>query len=175
MRSHHTARRITDAAAAMRRSHALLQRDHWSQDQLRAYQRQRLAELVRYATAHSAFYRELYRDIDTNDEIHLEGLPALDKATVMEHFDEVVTERSLRLADLERHLGELRNDELYLGRYRVTSTGGAPDREESSSPARTSGASTSRVWSASTSTWDCVHGCPGAGGSRRSPPHGPCT
>lgn len=125
MRSRHAARRIKDAAVAMRRSRELLQRDQWTQDQLRAHQRQRLAELVGYAKAHSVFYREQYRDIDTDGEIHLERMPAIDKTTVMAHFDEVVTDPSLRLADLEVHLGELRRDELYLGRYRVTSTGGS--------------------------------------------------
>ena len=125
MRSRHASRRIKDAAAAMRRSRELMQRDHWTQDQLRTHQRQRLAWLVRYAKAHSAFYRGQYGDIDTDGQIHLEHLPAIDKPTVMAHFDDVVTDPALRLADLGAHLGKLRHDELYLGRYRVTSTGGS--------------------------------------------------
>jgi phenylacetate-CoA ligase len=122
------ARRLADAAAAMGRCRELSRHDRWSPGRLRAYQDRQLAGLVRHARARSAFYREHYRDVDTDDEIRLERLPTVDKATLMERFDDVVTDPRLRLADLEAHLARLRRDELYLGRYRVVSTGGSSGR-----------------------------------------------
>ncbi|HSK97336.1 MAG TPA: AMP-binding protein [Euzebyales bacterium] len=121
-------RRIADAASAMRRYRELSGHDRWSPARLRAYQTQQLAMLVRHARARSAFYREHYRDVDAGDEVHLAQLPPIDKATVMKRFDDVVTDRRLRLANLEAHLTQLRRDELYLGRYRVVSTGGSTGR-----------------------------------------------
>jgi phenylacetate-CoA ligase len=48
---------------------------------------------------------------------------------VMEHFDELVTDRAIRLADVEVHLATLSGgDELFNGRYRVASTSGSTGR-----------------------------------------------
>jgi phenylacetate-coenzyme A ligase PaaK-like adenylate-forming protein len=48
---------------------------------------------------------------------------------VMEHFDELVTDPALRLADVEAHLATLSGgDELFDGRYRVASTSGSTGR-----------------------------------------------
>ena len=122
-----SAARLVDAAAALRRSRALLRHDGWSAEQLRARRRERLAELVRHARSRSAFYRDLYRDVD-DDAIELERLPVVDKAQVMEHFDDVVTDPLVRLRDLEAHLEATTRDELFLGRYRVHATGGSTGR-----------------------------------------------
>jgi phenylacetate-CoA ligase len=124
MNARGAARRIADTTSALRRFRELSRRDQWSHSQLQAHQRQLLVGLVRYATAHSAFYRERYHGVHAGDGIHLQHLPTIDKAVLMEHFDAVVTDPRLRLSDLEAHLEDLRHDELHLGRYRVMSTGG---------------------------------------------------
>jgi hypothetical protein len=64
MRHSHTARRISDIPVALRRSRELVRRDRWTATRLRTHQRALLGELVRHATASSAFYRRLYRGID---------------------------------------------------------------------------------------------------------------
>jgi phenylacetate-CoA ligase len=125
----HAARRISDIPVALRRSRELVRRDRWTGARLRAHQRALLGELVRHATANSAFYRELYRGIDLSGEVELERLPVIDKAAMMAHYDQLVTDPRLRLADLEAHLDGLRRDELYLGRYRVLSTAGTTGRK----------------------------------------------
>ena len=53
------------------------------------------------------------------------ALPALYKTTMMERFDEVVTDRRLRRDELLEHLETLGRDELYLGRHRVMTTSGS--------------------------------------------------
>ena len=53
----------------------------------------------------------------------------VDKATVMEHFDDLVTDPRLTLAAVEAHLDGLDRDELLLGRYRAMATGGSTGRK----------------------------------------------
>jgi phenylacetate-CoA ligase len=129
MNRSHITRRISDIPVALRRSRELVRHDRWTDARLRAHQRALLGDLVRHATANSAFYRELYRGIDVGGEVELERLPVTDKATMMAHYDQLVTDPRLRLADLEAHLDGLRRDELYLGRYRVMSTAGTTGRK----------------------------------------------
>lgn len=56
-----------------------------------------------------------YQDVDTEDEVELAQLPAVDKATITDSFDRVVTDPRLRLSELESHLDGLTRDERYLG------------------------------------------------------------
>jgi phenylacetate-CoA ligase len=120
-----TATRVADMVAALRRSKELDSHDGWSVARLREHQETRLADLVRHAVAHSPLYRELYAGIDTAEVVDIERLPSIDKTLLMERFDDVVTDPRLRLANLEAHLDHLTSDELYLGQYRVVSTGGS--------------------------------------------------
>ena len=75
------ARRIADMAGSMRLARELIGHDHWSAEELAAFQRQRLQEAVRHATASSRFYHERYAGLDPGDPIELERLPVVDKAT----------------------------------------------------------------------------------------------
>jgi phenylacetate-CoA ligase len=129
MTTAHTATRVADMAAALRRSRELDSHDGWSVSQLREYQESRLTDLVRHAVANSALYRELYSGIDVRGAVQLERLPSIDKTLLMERFDDVVIDPRLRLAELEAHLDQLTSDELYLGEYRVVSTGGSTGRK----------------------------------------------
>jgi phenylacetate-CoA ligase len=58
------------------------------------------------------------------DPVLLEELPKLPKATLMEHFDELVTDQRVTLAGIQAHLEGADPDALFLGRYRVLSTSG---------------------------------------------------
>ncbi|MFY9270172.1 MAG: hypothetical protein WAO55_10555 [Candidatus Manganitrophaceae bacterium] len=55
----------------------------------------------------------------------LADLPVMTKATMMTHFDEIVTDRSIRLGDLQQHLEEVPGGELFHGRYWVAATSGS--------------------------------------------------
>ena len=81
--------------------------------------------LIRFARTNSPFYTEFHRGLE---EVPLEELPVLTKATMMEHFDELVTDRRIRLADVERHLDRLPAEPLFLEKYRVCSTSGSTGR-----------------------------------------------
>ncbi|HEX2882004.1 MAG TPA: hypothetical protein VHO25_20940 [Polyangiaceae bacterium] len=55
----------------------------------------------------------------------LTDLPVLTKTQLMGAFDELVTDRAIRLSEVRAHLDQLQNDELFLGKYRVTRTAGS--------------------------------------------------
>ena len=123
------AKRLADMAGAMRLARELIGHDRWTAEELAAHQRRRLARLLAHATTNSRFYRERYAGLDPGDPVELRRLPVVDKATVMERFDELVCDRRLTLAAVEAHLNGLVRDELLLGRYRAMATGGSTGRK----------------------------------------------
>jgi phenylacetate-coenzyme A ligase PaaK-like adenylate-forming protein len=104
----------------------LLARDRWSRERLLVFQRERLHELLRYASASSPYYRELLGH-DTGDA-ELAQLPILPKATLMEQFDRVVTDPRLRLAAAEAHAAGADPGALLAGRYHLFVTSGTAGR-----------------------------------------------
>ena len=100
-------------------------RARWSRDRVLAHQARALAELRAHAVARSPFYRELHRG---RADGPLEALPIVTKADVMERFDDLVTDRSVRLAEVEAYLADAAVDDQFRGRYRVSVTGGTTGR-----------------------------------------------
>jgi phenylacetate-CoA ligase len=106
--------------------HRLRQRDRWTRCKLEEHQAQALRYLRQYAYARSPFYGRFHRGLADRP---LGDLPILTKETVMEHFDELVTDPTVRLADVEARLTTLSGgDELFGERYRVASTSGSTGR-----------------------------------------------
>jgi len=103
----------------------LRRRDHWTRRQLEEHQAHALRLLREHAYAYSPFYRRFHAGLTDRP---LQDLPVLTKAQVMEHFDELVTDPSLGLADVEAHLAALRGNERFRGRYWVASTSGSTGR-----------------------------------------------
>lgn len=124
MRAPYTLRRLGDTCRALRIARELRRRECWPREELLALQRTRLTALIEHAVSASAFYREWYGSDASGRHVALEELPVLTKATMMEHFDRLLTDPRLTLSHLERHIAGLSRDEYYLGRYRVLVTGG---------------------------------------------------
>jgi phenylacetate-coenzyme A ligase PaaK-like adenylate-forming protein len=103
---------------------AQLARDRWSRDQLLAFQGERLRALIAHAVAASPYYRDLLGPDAAAGDVPLEELPTLPKATLMDDFDRIVTDRRLRRADLEAHLAGPAAAQPYLGRYKLFTTAG---------------------------------------------------
>jgi phenylacetate-coenzyme A ligase PaaK-like adenylate-forming protein len=103
----------------------LMERARWSADRLAAHQREQLDELLRHAAANSPYYR---RVLGTGAAgAPLDELPTLTKATLMEHFDEIVADDRLRLAALQARLAGSRHQGGVPG-YRVFTTAGSTGR-----------------------------------------------
>jgi phenylacetate-CoA ligase len=120
-------KRLTVVAKALRHARALGKLDRDPPERREARRRGRLTELVRHAVAHSPYYREALADYDP--AVGLGSLPALDKAAMMERFDDIVTDRRVRRDDVLEHVERLRGDELFLGRYRAMTTSGSSGRK----------------------------------------------
>jgi len=126
-------RSLPDVARALRVGRRLEGHEGWDPEQLGAHQRRRLLAIVRHAAAHSPYYRERFAGIELSDDLDLTALPPLDKATMLEHFDRLTTDRRLALPTVERHMAELeradpRTDPKLFGEYRALASGGTSGR-----------------------------------------------
>ena len=94
----------------------------WTRDELARHQARRLAELRQFVRQRSPFYQRFHRGLE---QAPLNALPVLTKATMMEHFDELVTDRAVTLADTEAFLRTAGATDLYRGRYVALATSGS--------------------------------------------------
>jgi phenylacetate-CoA ligase len=113
---------VVSLLSAMRQFRA---RDQWTRQQLEAHQANALRLVRVYAYAHSPFYQQFHKGLY---DAPLQELPVLTKAIMMEHFDELVTDRAIRLEEVKTHMRNLTGDERFLGRYRVNATSGSSGR-----------------------------------------------
>ena len=112
---------------ALRHAREQARRERWPRERREARKRERLTELVGYAAARSPYQREALAGYDPS--VGIRSLPTLDKAAMMERFDDIVTDRRLRRDELLAHVERLRGDERYLGRYRAMTTSGSSGRK----------------------------------------------
>ena len=105
---------------ALRRS--LRQHERWSRSQLEQHRERVVSQLRAFAYERSPFYQQFHRGLLDRP---LEELPVLTKPELMEHFDDVVTDRRVRLRDVEAHLATVAGDARFLDRYRVVATSGS--------------------------------------------------
>jgi phenylacetate-CoA ligase len=96
-------------------------RERWTRQHLEAYQARELRALRDYACAHSPFYREFHKGLY---EAPLQNLPVLTKSILMDHFDDLATDRAIHLGEVKAYVEDRRGDERFLGRYWVNSTSG---------------------------------------------------
>lgn len=102
-------------------------------EQLAALQQKRFARLLRQTIAHSEFYRQYYQEhsvpLGQLDPVRLTDLPIIDKQIMMDHFDQLVCDRELRKADLERFVSDPATaGKKYKGRFEVIHTSGSSGR-----------------------------------------------
>jgi phenylacetate-CoA ligase len=69
---------------------------HWTRARLEEHQARCIAKLRQFVLAYSPFYRDFHRGFEHRP---LHDLPILTKAKMMECFDDLVTDRAVRLAD----------------------------------------------------------------------------
>jgi phenylacetate-CoA ligase len=125
----HDVKRLIDVGRALRLSRGWAPRERWPRERLERHQREAVDAIVRHAVARSPFYRERLGPHVGAGPVALDALPALDKATMMERFDDVVCDRRLRRDALLQHLDGLGRDALYLGEHRVMTTSGSSGRK----------------------------------------------
>ena len=94
-------------------------------EKVEAIQRKRLRKMLRYAQAHSPFYREKFQGIDLN-RFELADLPPTNKREIMANFDRVVTDADVRREELELFIDNQANiGRLFKDRFAVSHTSGS--------------------------------------------------
>jgi len=96
----------------------------WTRAELSMHQSQAERAIRQYAYQCSPFYRRFHAGLESHP---LSELPILTKATMMEHFDDLVTDRSIRFREVEDFLGD-DSVRLYRGRYVALATSGSTGR-----------------------------------------------
>lgn len=130
MRFGYRRRRLAGFVAGMRLMRELQEAERWPRERMRRHQQERLEALVRHAARNSPFYRERFEGQVGGGTVALERLPVLDKATMMESYDAVVTDRQLRRDALLEWVERQTDPEvLYPGGYRVMTTSGSSGRK----------------------------------------------
>jgi putative adenylate-forming enzyme len=94
----------------------------WTPEQLAAHQRAQLAETLRFARDKSPFYARFHGGMENRP---LEELPILTKSTMMQNFDELITDRSVRLADVDTWLKQDDGSGLFQNHYIALATSGS--------------------------------------------------
>lgn len=100
----------------------ILTHDKWTRAELENYQAQALRKLRTHAYANSPFYKKFHRDLF---DCPLNELPVLTKKELMDNFDELNTDPKMKLQDISSHIANLTGNEMYLKKYRVSSTSGS--------------------------------------------------
>ncbi len=100
----------------------LRKHENWTRQQLEAYQAGALHHLRQYAYERSPFYQKFHKGL-TGQPLH--ELPILTKALMMEHFDELVTDRSLHLKEVRAFATQGEAGQRYKNRYWVNATSGS--------------------------------------------------
>lgn len=100
----------------------LRRHERWTRQQLEAHQVKALQALRQYAYERSPFYQKFHKGL-TGSPLH--ELPVLTKATMMEHFDELVTDQSLHLEDVRAFAKQGEAGQPFKNKYWVNATSGS--------------------------------------------------
>lgn len=102
----------------------------WSRDQVQEAQTFSLRKIVAHAQQHSPYYANLIGSLEasTLDLSDLTKIPPLTKELVMTHWDDIVTDRALKLEQVVTHLDCLKQDDTlnpyFRGDLYAAATGG---------------------------------------------------
>lgn len=97
----------------------------WIPEEVAAHQARALAALRAHAVQRSPFYAELHRGLE---DAPLVALPVVTKSMLMERFDDVVTDRGIRYADVLAFLKTDDGGRRFRDRYQVIATSGSTGR-----------------------------------------------
>ena len=103
---------------------SMLRASQASPEEIARIREKRFRRLLRAAVSKSPFYRDLYRGIDI-ETCQLTDLPVVDKKTMMENFDDFVTDRNLKKDEILRWIEDKSHvGQMYMGKYVPIRTSG---------------------------------------------------
>jgi len=107
---------VATIAGLLRERAQLRTHDGWTREEVLADQARRLDDLRAFAIERSPFYRDVHRGLE---RAPLADLPVVTKATLMERFDDLVTDRDVHLADVEAFSATASATDRFRGHYRT--------------------------------------------------------
>jgi putative adenylate-forming enzyme len=103
----------------------ILKVSHSGKEHIADLQQKRLRRILRYAVGNSEFYQNLYRGIDI-ENCDLQDLPVVTKAAMMDNYDHFVTDKRLKLHEIQSWVKDKQNDgKFYLGEFSPFMTSGS--------------------------------------------------
>ncbi len=99
--------------------------EHWTRPELKRYQAVQLQKLRQRVYAQSPFYQEFHKGLY---DAPLDELPVITKEIAMSHFDDLVTDRNVTIANVRRYMDHMRPGEKFQGKYRIVTTSGSTGR-----------------------------------------------
>jgi phenylacetate-coenzyme A ligase PaaK-like adenylate-forming protein len=102
----------------------------WPTERLRAHRDAAVRALVEHAQTHSPWHRRRLAGLDPGrlQAGDLRALPVMRKDDLMDHFDEIVTDRRLTRDVVEDHLARLAGDAYLFDTYHACASGGSSGR-----------------------------------------------
>lgn len=86
--------------------------------------KERFDKIVSHAKQNSPYYKDLYKNI--GDKFELSDLPPTNKKELMTHFDDWITDRSIKISDINEFMKDLNNiGRKFKGEYLVLTTSGS--------------------------------------------------
>jgi phenylacetate-CoA ligase len=125
MRVGYHRRRVAWFGAVLKEAKRFAAQERLAPAELARVRRAGLERLLAHARAQSAFYRERIPP----GPLALERIPVLERAEMMERFDDLVTDPRLRRDELLEWIETRGRDELFDDRYRVMTTSGSSGRK----------------------------------------------
>jgi len=98
----------------------LRNRDKWTPEQVRRHQEDALKKLRTYAYANSPFYKRFHQGLY---DAPLNDLPVLTKNELMKNWNEVITDRTVKLKDVQDFMDGWQGGR-FSNRYYINTTGG---------------------------------------------------
>lgn len=99
----------------------LKKRESWTREQIKDFQQSELKKLREFTYKNSPFYKRFHKGLEDRP---LNELPVLTKKELMANWDDIVTDRSLQLKDIEQFLDNVTGLESYQEKYFTFATGG---------------------------------------------------
>ena len=95
-----------------------------NQEEIKKLQYERLKKLLNYARNNSVYFKELYKDIDSN--FKLEDLPPTNKIEMMQNFDYWLTDNNINMQKVEEFTSDIENvGRMMEGKYLIFKTSGS--------------------------------------------------
>jgi phenylacetate-CoA ligase len=110
--------------------HHMKKSERLSAQEIKLLREKRLGDLLNHVLAKSKFYRRYYQEhgitIDKVDKVTLRDIPLTDKKIMMEHYDDLVCDPTLKREDLEKFISDPCNrGKKYRNSYQVIHTSGS--------------------------------------------------